>query len=61
MGIKSRGKTGVAEKEKGGNDLDGEKEVGEGGRRGEEDEGMGCGECEWVGDACCVCVWYGGG
>lgn len=40
MGIKSRGKAGVAEEEEGGNDLDGEEEVGRG---GDEDERGGAG------------------
>ena len=46
MGIKSRGKAGVAEEEEGGNDFDGEEEVG-GGR--EEDESGGAGSVSWFG------------
>lgn len=46
MGIKSRGKAGVAEEEEGGNDLDGEEEVGGG---GEEDESGGAGSVSWFG------------
>lgn len=46
MGIKSRGKAGVAEEEEGGNDLDGEEEVGRG---GDEDERGGTGSVSgWV-------------
>lgn len=40
MGIKSRGKAGVAEAEEGGNDFDGEEEVG---GEGEDDERGGAG------------------
>lgn len=55
MGIKSRGKAGVAEEEEGGNDLDGEEEVGGG---GEEDESGGWPSLSgWIP----FCVWHGTG
>lgn len=52
MGIKSGGKAGVAEEEEGGNDFDGEEEVG---GEGEEDERGGAGSVsEVVYVLCCV-------
>lgn len=54
MGIKSRGKAGVAEEEEGGNDFDGEEEVGGG---GEEDERGGAGSVSVCG--CCFVGYMG--
>lgn len=53
MGIKSGGKAGLAEEEEGGNDFDGEEEVG---REGEDDDGGGAGSVSGV-----YYVWYGAG
>lgn len=54
MGIKSGGKAGVAEAEEGGNDFDGEEEVG---GEGEDDERGGTGSVSVSeGSLCFMCV-----